>query len=77
MNGQAVGRLAALAAIAALALTACGSSGSRSPSAAAPAAAAPASCHQQYGAWKTGPALAAGKALIARLHAHPGGQQRV
>jgi hypothetical protein len=68
MNGQAVGRLAALAAIAALALTACGSSGSQSPSAAAPAATPPASCHQQYETWKTGPALAAGKALITQLH---------
>jgi hypothetical protein len=66
MNRQAATRLAALAAGAALTLAACGGGGSSNGT---PSAAAPASCHQQYETWKTGPALAAAKPLIAQLHA--------
>lgn len=57
--------LPALAAV--VALTACGSHVASTTAAAAPAATE--SCHQQYEAWKTGPAKAEAKKLAGALRA--------
>lgn len=54
---------------AAAALTACGTHTASTTAAAAPATTAPPSCHQQYTAWKTGPARAKAKQLTSVLGA--------
>lgn len=61
-------KIRALAALAAgAALTACGSHAASTTAAATPAPAETQSCHQQYLAWKTGPAKAKGKQLARAL----------
>ena len=58
--------LPVLAAVTAVSLTACGTHTTADTTTSAPSA-TPASCHQQYKAWKTGPAGTEAKKLVSAL----------